>query len=139
MANSTAPGQSEHLSMKRYSGHLPASPLRVSESGSVGLHTEGDEALSSHDLLVRPPWTPPPSPSLVAQAPGQIELPVVGLASENLICDGRRYVPLNPPAEKSFKLKPFQRCVSEDQPPDSLRGFLLLAATFCERLGRWFF
>lgn len=92
MEGSTTPEQSEQLSMKRYSGHLPASPIRVSENGSVGLHTGGNEALNSQDLLIRPPWTPPPSPSLVAQAAGQNELPVVGLASGEMICDGRRYV-----------------------------------------------
>ena len=91
MAASSLAQQSEQLSMKRYSGHLPASPIRVSENGTVGLHTGENDIMNSQDLLIRPPWTPPPSPSLVAQNAGETEQAVVGLASEKMICDGRRY------------------------------------------------
>ena len=81
--------QSDQLSIQRYSRHL-VTPIRISENGTVGLQAGENEPLNAQELLIRPPWTPPPSPSLPSSDGVGLGLSVVGLASEDLICDGRR-------------------------------------------------
>ena len=68
----------------RKPGQLKHSP-RVK---NLAAFTEGDDVVHDQGYSVRPPWTPPPSPSPYGQESAR-ETHAVGLAAERSISDGR--------------------------------------------------